>query len=199
VEVLAARLDPSVSVVVFPLGTNDSPSNPAGLAASLASVRQLAGDRCIVVATLARPPVGGVPVTGLNRVVQKFAEQTGAQVADWFTVVRSLPGLLGPDGVHATGDGYALRAGLLAEAVQACGSGAGGGGAGLTGLPAPRDPNAAPPEREAAPAELPPVASAPLGALSTLGRAAVRPVAAAFRAALATASKEGPEPVLGAP
>jgi hypothetical protein len=199
VQVLAASLDPSVSVVVFPLGTNDSPSNPAGLAASLASVRQLAGDRCIVVATLARPPVGGVPVTGLNRVVEKFAEQTGAQVADWFTVVRSLPGLLGSDGVHATGDGYALRAGLLAEAVQACGTGGGGGGAGLTGLPAPRDPNAAPPEREAAPAELPPAASVPLAALSTLGRAALRPVATAFRAALATASKEGPEPVLGAP
>ncbi len=195
VQVLAARLDPSVSVVVFPLGTNDSPSNPAGLAASLASVRQLAGDRCIVVATIARPPVGGVPVAGLNRVVEQFSEQTGAQVADWSTVVRSLPGLLGSDGVHATGDGYALRAGLLAEAVQACGSAGGGAGAGLTGLPAPRDPNAAPPEREAAPgARL----STPEPVSFVLSRT-VGLVAAAAKAALTTASKEGPEPVLGAP
>jgi len=194
VEVLAARLDPSVSVVVFPLGTNDSPANPAGLAASLSAVRQLAGDRCIVVATLARPPVGGVSVAGLNRVVEQFASRTGAQVADWQTVVRSLPGLLGPDGVHATGDGYALRAALLAEAIGACGSGGGGGGAGLTGLPAPRDPNAAPPEREApAPAAL----SAPQPVTLVLRRA-VGVVVGAVRAALATASKEGPEPVLGA-
>ena len=38
-----------------------------------------------------------------------------------------------------------------------------------------------------------------LSAVGTLARAAVRPVVGAVRAALATASKEGPEPVLGAP
>jgi lysophospholipase L1-like esterase len=196
VQVLGARLDPSVSVVVFPLGTNDSPSNPAGLAASFAAVRQLAGDRCVVVATIARR---GVPVGGLNRVVAEFAESARAQVADWQTVVRSLPELLVSDGVHATGEGYGVRAGLLAEAVQACGTGGGGGATGATGLPAPRDPNAAPPERVAAPAALPSGATAPLSALGALGRAALRPVVSAVRAALTTASKEGPEPVLGEP
>ncbi|MBA3264089.1 MAG: hypothetical protein H0T69_16790, partial [Thermoleophilaceae bacterium] len=133
VRVLAERLGPEHGVIVFGLGTNDSPSNPGGLAASLAAVRRLAGDRCIVVATIVRPPVRGVSVAGLNQVVEQFAGQSGAQVADWRSVVKSIPSLLGRDGVHATGDGYALRASLLAEAVQGCLL-----GGGASGIPAPR-------------------------------------------------------------
>ena len=191
---LAARLEPSDSVVVFPLGTNDSPSDPAGLAADLAAVRQLAGDRCIVVATLSRPPVGGVSVAGLNGVVEQFAAQSGAQVADWRTVVRSIPSLLVSDGVHATGEGYSVRAGLLAEAVQGCRSG-GGAATGASGLPAPRNPNARPPGRVAA--GTPVVLS--LEPLFALGRAALRPIAGAWQAARTAATRAGPEPVLGAP
>jgi hypothetical protein len=201
VAVLASRLTPSDQVIVFPLGTNDSPSNPGGLAANLATVRRLAGGRCIVVATIARPPLGGVSVAGINRVVRQFAAQTGAQVADWRTVVGSIPSLLGPDGVHATGQGYSLRAGLLAEAVQGCGAGGGGGG-GASGIPAPRDPNARPPRgaggatAEAA-GRLPAasVGSALVGALARV----VAPLGAALHAAETAATRVGPEPVLGAP
>ena len=57
-------------------------------------------------------------MAGLNRVVGQFAARTGAQVADWHTAVGAIPSLLGRDGVHATGEGYSLRASLLAEAVQ---------------------------------------------------------------------------------
>jgi hypothetical protein len=156
-------------------------------------VRQLAGDRCIVVATIARPPVGGVSVAGLNRVVEQFAAQTGAQVADWQTVVRSIPSLLGRDGVHSTGEGYSLRASLLAEAVQGCSL-----GVGPSGIPAPRNPRARVP-REAAetPAVLPlaDVSSAFASALTH----AVAPIAGALHAAGTAATKAGPEPVLGAP
>jgi lysophospholipase L1-like esterase len=196
VRVLAERLRSGHGVIVFPLGTNDSPSNPAGLAASLAAVRQLAGDRCIVVATLVRPPVGGVSVAGLNRVVEQFAGQTGAQVADWRSVVRSIPSLLGGDGVHATGEGYGVRATLLAEAVQNCLL---GGAAGVSGIPAPRDPNARPPgpSRRAEPALLP-VSAAVDAFASALTRAAA-PIGAALHAAETAATKAGPEPVLGAP
>jgi hypothetical protein len=122
VKVLASRLTASDQVIVFPLGTNDSPSDPGALAADLAAVRQLGGDRCIVVATIARPPVGGVPVAGLNRVVEQFAAQTGALVADWRTVVRSIPSLLGRDGVHATSIGYQARAHMSAAAARSCGA-----------------------------------------------------------------------------
>jgi hypothetical protein len=195
VQVLGSRLTASDEVIVFPLGTNDSPADPAALASDLAAVAQLAGDRCVVVATIARPPVRGVSVAGLNRVVEQFAAQTGAQVADWHTVVRSIPSLLGRDGVHATGEGYSLRASLLAEAVQGCLA-----GVGPSGIPAPRNPDVRVPRAErrvVAPAVLP--AAAVLDALATLGRVALRPVVAALRAAGTAATKAGPEPVLGAP
>jgi hypothetical protein len=192
VRVLSSLLDPSVEVIVFPLGTNDSPSNAGGLAANLAAVRQLAGDRCVVVATLSRPPVGGVSVGALNRVVEQFVEEGNAQVADWRTVVRSIPSLLVRDGVHATGEGYSVRAALLAEAVQGCLLG--GASVGPSGIPAPRDPNARPPEAEGEPALV--LSFDPLAALA---RAAFRPVAGAFQAARTAATKAGPEPVLGGP
>ena len=185
-------------MIVFPLGTNDSPSNPAALAADLAAVRQLAGDRCIVVATIARPPVGGVSVAGLNRVVEQFAAQTGAQVADWHTVVESIPSLLGRDRVHATGEGYALRASLLAEAVQGCLL-----GAGPSGIPAPRNPNARDRRRQPEPAEAPavlPTAAAALDALAAaLGAVRSRRSPARCSRAERRRPRPGPEPVLGAP
>src|SRR5215216_3848544 len=199
VQVLASRLTASDEVIVFPLGTNDSPANPAALASDLAAVAQLAGDRCVVVATIARPPVGGVSVAGLNRVVEQFAAQTGAQVADWHTVVRSIPSLLGRDGVHATGEGYSLRASLLAEAVQGCLA-----GAGPSGIPAPRNPRARVPEAKRsgappgpAPATLP-IGEASSAVASGLMRV-VAPIAGALHAADTAATKAGPEPVLGSP
>jgi len=192
VRVLASRLDASVEVVVFGLGTNDSPSNAGGLAANLAAVRQLAGDRCVVVATISRPPVGGVSVGAINRVVEQFAGRSAAQVADWRTVVASIPSLLVRDRVHATGEGYSVRATLLAEAVQGCL--AGGTAVGSTGIPAPRDPNARPPDTEREPALV-----VSLDPLFALGRFALRPIGAAFEAARTAATRAGPEPVLGAP
>jgi hypothetical protein len=192
VRVLASRLDPSVEVIVFPLGTNDSPSNAGGLAANLAAVRQMAGDRCVVVATISRPPVGGVSVGAINRVVEQFAGRPAAQVADWRTVVASIPSLLVGDRVHATGDGYSVRATLLAEAVQGCLLG--GASVGASGIPAPRDPNARPPEAEGEPALV-----LSLDPLAALARAAFRPIAGAFLAARTAATKAGPEPVLGGP
>jgi GDSL-like lipase/acylhydrolase family protein len=195
VDVLASRLDPSDRVVVFPMGTNDSPADPSRLAADLAAVRQLAGDRCIVVASLRRPSVGGVSIAGLNRVVEQFAAQTGAQVVDWNTVVQALPSLLVGDGVHGTGEGYSARASLIAEAVQACGAG-GAAGTGVAGIPAPRNPRAAPPPRLAS--TTPAVLRAPPALGFVLSRAGAL-IADAAQAARTAASKAGPEPVLGAP
>jgi lysophospholipase L1-like esterase len=194
VGVLAQRLRPEHGVVVFPLGTNDSPSNPDGLAANLQAMLELAGDRCVVVATLARPPVRQVPIALLNQVVEQFAGRTGALVADWRSVVETVPSLLVRDGVHATGEGYAVRAGMLAEAVQGCLLG--GGGSGLSGIPAPRDPDARPPRR-AEPATAPARLPVPVDAFVAAAVRALAPVAAALRAARTAATKEGPEPVLG--
>ncbi len=122
VAVLRARLRPEHEVVVFDLGTNDSPSQPDGLAANLRAARELAGGRCLVVASIQRPPLNGVTVDGLDGAVRDFAAETPtAQLADW-RAVTAQPGVLAPDGVHATPDGYALRA-----------RAGGRGGAGLPG------------------------------------------------------------------
>jgi hypothetical protein len=198
VQVLAARIDPSADVVVFPLGTNDSPSAPDVLAADLAAAARLAGDRCMVVATLVRPPVGGVSAAGLNRVIETFAARTGAQVADWRAAVAAFPALVGSDGVHANGDGYSLRASLIAEAVDACRLGGGAGGAGVAGIPAPRNPKARPPARRPAATALLPAAPL-LDSLAFIAGRAVSPVAGALHAAATAATRVGPEPVLGAP
>jgi hypothetical protein len=192
VQVLAARLSPADSVVVFPLGTNDSPSSPAVLAADLDAAARLAGDRCMVVATIVRP----LSVGALNRVVLAFASRTGAQVVDWSGAVRALPTLVGSDGVHSNGSGYALRASLIEEAIDACRSG-GAGGAGASGIPAPRNPNARPPARLAADSSL--GTPAPFAAIGFVLARAATTVVGAVRAAQTAASKAGPEPVLGAP
>ncbi len=131
VPALAERLRPEHDVVVFDLGTNDGPSQPGALATSLARARQLAGDRCLVIATVSRPPVRGVTVRAQNDVVEGFAATTGAQVVDWRAAATGEPSLIQRDGVHATAAGYALRGALFAQAIGACLSG------GATGIPAP--------------------------------------------------------------
>jgi lysophospholipase L1-like esterase len=207
VGVLGDRLRPEHEVVVFPLGTNDLSAD--AFAASLASAAQLAGGRCVVVATIVRRQP---PASELNRVVASFAATGEVQVADW-RAAAAAPGVLGRDGTHATGAGYALRASLLAEAVQGC---LVGGGA--SGIPAQRDPDvrvprgeerdagrpgrAGPPAVEpAAPRARPvrlPIRQAFIGFASALRRM-VSPVGAALRDARTAATKGEPEPVLGAP
>src|ERR687896_360318 len=137
VAVLADRLRPDHDLVAFPLGTNDLSAD--AFATSLASAAQLAGGRCMVVATIARRQPSAAE---LNRVVASLAATGEVQVADW-RAAAAPPRGLGGGGTHATGAGFALRASLLAEAVQGC---LVGGGA--SGIPAPRDPDVQVPSGE---------------------------------------------------
>jgi hypothetical protein len=197
VAVLAEKLRPEHGTIVFPLGTNDLRTED--LSASLAALQQLAGGRCVVVATISRPPLGGSPAADLNRVVEQFAAQAGAQLADWRSAVLALPGLIGRDRVHTTAAGSSLRGSLLAEAVQSCLM-----GGDLAGIPAPKDPNARPPRRRrerAAPPARPATLPAPtvLGGIAGGLERVVSLVGAAVRDAQAAASGGRPEPVLGSP
>lgn len=120
-DVLSARLRPEHRVVVFDLGVNDDPSFPDALAADLRRARSIAGARCVVVATLSAPPYAGIPYDGLNRAVESFAARNpGVQLVDWRQAAAGDPGLLDADGVHALPAGYALRATLVAQAVDSC-------------------------------------------------------------------------------
>jgi lysophospholipase L1-like esterase len=124
VEILRLRLQSSDQVVVFDLGTNDDPAQPQALAADLAAVRSIVGGRCVVVATLNRPPYNGVSIDGLNGAIRDFAVGSPpTQLVDWRAAALSTPGLLGPDGVHATAAGYSTRAQLIAQGILGCFSG----------------------------------------------------------------------------
>ena len=201
VRVLGATLRADHDVIVFPLGTNDLSASTLG--ANLAAAHGLAGGRCMVVATIARPNQGGSSTAKLNAVVEAFAAQSGAQVMDWRSAALSTPGVLGRDRIHATGQGYALRASLLAEAVQGCLL-----GGDLGWLPAPENPDVRipePPKPEfksrrprRQPAARVPVAAA-LRSLFAMAGAPVSLVSGAAGDARTAAMKGQPEPVLGAP
>jgi lysophospholipase L1-like esterase len=132
--ILEAKMAANPEVVVFDLGTNDDLANPDALASDLAAARQIAGTRCMVMATLNRPPLNGVSVDGLNRAVTSFAAADGnVALVDWHARAEADPSLLISDHVHPTGEGYALRAKLFAAAIRSCASGSpirGGGGGG---------------------------------------------------------------------
>jgi lysophospholipase L1-like esterase len=202
-QALQARLRPDHDVVVFDLGTNDDPSNPGAFYANLEAARAAAGDRCLVVATVLRPPYNGFSVDGMNAAVERFAvDNPGVQLVDWHGVATSTPGILYDDGVHARPEGYALRGRLVADAVRNC---SGGGGGDLTGIPAPSRktrsaPSPAAPPKPEPPAEVdvelePP---ATLVAIAGAVRHAATLVSAAGRDARQAAGMGPPEPVLGA-
>ena len=119
--VLQSLVSDAHDVVVFDLGTNDDPAQPQALAEHLGQARAIAGNQCLVVATINQPPVSGVSDAGLNHAVDAFVTSTpGVQVADWRGAVTGQPGLLQADGVHGTAEGYAFRAELIADAILAC-------------------------------------------------------------------------------
>jgi hypothetical protein len=188
-------------VVVFDMGTNDDPSNPDALYATLQAARAATGDRCLVVATLLRPPYNGITYDELNAALERFALDTpGVQLVDWYGVATSTPGILYDDGVHARPEGYALRGRLIADAVRSCD---GGGGSGANGIPAPSQPAASPPAAVLKPEPVPEVEvrlepPAPLLAIAGAVRRAATLVSAAGRDARQAAGMGPPEPVLGA-
>ena len=156
-DVLAAlseNFDDSLRRVVFDAGTNDDPANPGLLAGNLEQAASIIGDRCMVIATVNRPPYNGVSVDGINDVVMSFAaSRPNTQVADWRSAALANPGLLYSDGVHPTPDGYALRAQVIAGAISSCGTtlppGAGEPEIESAPEPEPEPPPLTPAEREA--------------------------------------------------
>ncbi|MQA76436.1 MAG: transglycosylase SLT domain-containing protein, partial [Solirubrobacterales bacterium] len=111
--VLRTELD-SEEVVAFDLGTNDDAGRPAVLAESLRRARELAGDRCLVVATINKRGDGP-----LNRVIRDLAAGTpNTELFDWHAIAHA-EGLL-VDGTHSTSAGYRERAAGEIEAIAGC-------------------------------------------------------------------------------
>lgn len=208
VEVLRDRLGAQHDVVVFDLGTNDGPAGVAVTAGSLAAARELAGSRCLVVATLNRPPTGGARIDRQNAMIRRFAADTPiAALVDWHDAAAATPGSLLADGVHATASGYALRGLLFAEAITSCLAGGGSGTGARPGAPASatrRPADARRRERRPEPSltqrALAAVAErllSPRGPVDMAAKAAAA-VGSAATLASTTLTPRGPEPVLGA-
>jgi hypothetical protein len=213
VPIVADMLGPEHDTVVFDLGTNDGNAAVAVTAGNLSAVRELTGDRCLVVATLNRPPLAGIPIDGQNSMIRRFAASTpNVALVDWHDVAQSTPGALRDDGVHATAPGYALRGALFADAISGGCLSMGGGGGGSS-APTPgraassTDRPSQRPARRAAPAgpSLEDRAATALGDrlsatggpldLADHGVAILAAAAATLRDVL---TPRGPEPVLGA-
>jgi lysophospholipase L1-like esterase len=109
-------------VVVVSLGTNDDPTRVFGFRTAMREILAIAGPgRCVVWTNIARPPVAGTSYDGLNRVLAAgTATHRNLVVVDWQTLVRSHPGWLRSDGVHATTAGYKARSAAIATAVKEC-------------------------------------------------------------------------------
>jgi lysophospholipase L1-like esterase len=210
--VLRERLGPEHDTVVLDLGTNDGPTAVAVTAANLATARDLVDGRCLVVATLNHPPVGGTAIGAQNASIRNFVLETpGAVLVDWRLAARSTPGSLGSDGVHATSAGYALRGALFAEAVTSC-LGPRSGGAVSSRASGPAASSTRQPADRAAPKREPlgmVVRDRLLGLLvagltfrggpGDLAEQAAAVVQRAGAEAHTALTPRGPEPILGAP
>ena len=88
----------------------------------LREILAIAGpSRCVVWTNIVRPPAAGTSYDGLNRALSAAAAtHRNLVVVDWRALVRSHPGWLRADGVHATAAGYKGRAAAIAAAVKEC-------------------------------------------------------------------------------
>ena len=110
-------------VIFVSLGTNDHPSATTSFGGKVERVLDAAGpSRCVLWANIARPPYAGVSYAGYNRVLERLSySRPNLTVVDWAGITRAQAGLLGSDGVHATPEGYAVRAQAIASAIASCG------------------------------------------------------------------------------
>ena len=125
-QILAATSFRTPVVLAFSLFTNDDPRNVSSLESAVrASLDRAGRGGCAVWATIVRPPYGGVSYAGANRRLVQLASAPGLAgrllIVPWAAAVRSNPGWLAPDGVHATPEGYRARAQMYADAARACG------------------------------------------------------------------------------
>lgn len=112
----------SSSVLAISLFTNDDPRGTAQLSSAIdASLRKVGANGCVIWATIARDPVGGVSYAAANALLARKAQSTPRlRLVDWAAYVAAHPGTLSAGNVHPGPAGYRARAGLYAAAAAGC-------------------------------------------------------------------------------
>ena len=107
-------------VVVVNLGTNDDPSAVRQFRSYVGRVVHAAGpERCVIWATIVRPPYAGISYDGLNAVLFATAARFESfHVFDWRPLAVAHPAWFGSDGVHPSIPAYRVRAKLLASFIR---------------------------------------------------------------------------------
>jgi len=111
VNALSRLLRGGADQIVLDLGTNDA--SPQQLRESVQRARKLAGGRPIFI-----PTVNGPGAAQKNATLRELAGGN-VRLVNW---ARQSGGLVGGDGIHATGHGYQQRAGILARSIERQGS-----------------------------------------------------------------------------
>ena len=116
---IVEAIEGTPAVLAISLFTNDDPRHTGELAGAVR--RSVRGQRCVLWATIQRPPVAGVSYAAANRTLQRLAGELPAlHIVAWAEQVAQHPGWIGPDRVHATATGWAARARLYATAASQC-------------------------------------------------------------------------------
>lgn len=106
-----------VRVLAVSLFTNNDPHQAAELPYAIRVAEHHA--RCVVWATVSRPPVGGVSYAEANRVLRNLRSRK-VRIVHWARAARLHPGWLGPDRVHPDQAGYRALARMYATAIRRC-------------------------------------------------------------------------------
>ena len=116
---IVAAIEGTPAVLAISLFTNDDPRHTSELAQAVR--RSVQGQRCVLWATIHRPPVAGVSYAAANRTLHRLEQELPAlHIVAWAEQVAQHPGWVGPDRVHATATGWAARARLYATAASRC-------------------------------------------------------------------------------
>ena len=108
-------------VIVVSAGTNDDPGTISRFARTVRETVAVAGSsRCVIWATIVRPPYAGVSYSGYNRALRTIATRHPTlHVLDWAAMAHAHPSWFGSDGVHPSMTGYRVRAAATARLIRA--------------------------------------------------------------------------------
>ena len=110
------------TVSAFSLFTNDDPANLAGLEQVVRESVERVFSQCAIWATIRAPPRNGVNFDAANALLHRLAREYPGRlfVVPWAETVTEHSELDFGDYVHATDEGYAVRARMFAEAARKC-------------------------------------------------------------------------------